>query len=208
MPFLMPLLPMIGIGTGTAAGVGGVVGAGATGAALSALPVAAGVGMGGAITTAATAAGVTAGTSILSAMPNLLMSGASLLEGISGSQTNKANAAISEVQAKQAKLNAAYNEGRSREESARLMGEQAARFGASGVAMEGTPLLVMADQARQSELEALAIRDQGLQASEGYKAEASGYRRAATNSLMGGVLNAAAYGYGANRRYKNPYYYS
>jgi hypothetical protein len=212
MPFLAPLLPAIGIGAGTVAGVGGAVGAGATAAAgglsalggMSALGAgASALGVGGSVAAGATAAA--AGTSILSALPNLLMSGSSLLQGLGQSQANSANAEISKVQAKQARLNAAYNERRQREDSARLMGEQAARFGASGVAMEGTPLLVMADQARQSELEALAIRNQGKMASEGYLSEAEGYKRAASSSLMGGLLKAAAYGGGAYGRYKGYY---
>jgi hypothetical protein len=132
----------------------------------------------------------------------LLMGGKSLLEGYGAYQANKANAETAGVQAKQARLNAAYNERRSREASARIMGEQAARFGASGVAMEGTPLLVMADQARQSELEALAIRTEGEQASEGYLAEKRGYKRAATSSLMGGLLEASGYGGAAYLRNK------
>jgi hypothetical protein len=134
-----------------------------------------------------------------------MMSGSSLLEGFGQYQANKANADISKVQAKQARLNAAYNERRSREASARLMGEQAARFGASGVATEGTPLLVMADQARQAELKALAIRNEGKQASKGYLSEARGYKKAASNSLMGGLITASAYGGGAYGRYKGYY---
>lgn len=192
MPFLAPLLPMIG----TAAAATAIPAAAIPITTAFAAPTA------GAVVAGATAAGA---TSIMSSLPMLLMSGSSLLEGFGQYQANKANAEISKAQAKQARLNAAYNERRSREESARLMGEQAARFGASGVAMEGTPLLVMADQARQSELDALAIRTQGKQASEGYKAEARGYRRVATSSLMGGLIKSAAWGGGAYGKYKGYY---
>ena len=220
MPFLAPLLPMIGLGAGTAAGTLGATGAVAGSAALGASSLIGGgslaAGLSGLTAVATPLLGPTIGaaaalgtgaaaTSIMSSLPMLLMSGSSLLEGLGQSQANSANAAISKVQAKQAQLNAAYNERRSREESARLMGEQAARFGASGVAMEGTPLLVMAEQNRQSELDALAIRNQGLQAAEGYNAEERGYRRAASSSLMGGLIKAAAYGGGAYGRYKGYY---
>ena len=138
-------------------------------------------------------------------LPMALMGGSSLLQGFGQYQSNKANADISKVQSKQAELNAAYNERRQREQSAQLMGEQAARYGASGVSMEGSPLMVMADQARQSELEALAIRNEGKMASEAYKSEESQYKKAATMSLMGGVLNSAGYGYGAYKKYRTGY---
>ena len=181
----------------TAAGVGTGVGVGAGAAGVGLTGGAMGVGLGG-----TAAAG---GTSIMSSLPMLLMSGSSLLQGVGQYQSNKANAEISKVQSKQARLNAAYNERRQREVSARVMGDQAARFGASGVAMEGTPLLVMADQARQSELEALAIRNQGKTASEGYKAEASQYSKAASYSLMGGLLESATYGGAAYAKAKGYY---
>jgi len=174
--------------SGAGAGLTGVIGS--TGAA-----AAAGAGAGGIL-----GSGITAGQ-----VGNALMAGSALTEGYGKYKSNKANSEMSKVQAKQAKMNSAYDSRRAGEESARLMGEQAARFGASGVSMEGTPLLVMADQARQSELDALAIRNQGKQAAMAYKAEAQGYKRAATNSLMGGVIKAAAYGGGAYGKYRGVY---
>jgi hypothetical protein len=155
--------------------------------------------------TAATGTAATGGSFLMSALPKAMLAGSSLLEGFGQSPSNKANAEISEAQAKQARLNAAYNERRQREVSNRMMGEQQARWGASGVAMEGTPLLFMADQAREAELEALAIRNEGKQASEMYKAEASQYKRAATSSLMGGLMSAAGYGAGSYLKYKGKY---
>ena len=212
---LFPFLAGSGAGAAaTGAAVGSTMGAtslaGISAASAGAIGGAASAALGtGGLLGGAGAAGLTAGGaaggSIMSSIPMLLMGGKSLLEGYGQYQANKANAGIAGVQAKQARLNAAYNERRQREISARVMGEQAARFGASGVAMEGTPLLVMADQAREAELEALAIRNEGKQASEGYLSEARQYRKAATNSLMGGLIEASAYGGAAYLRRKGIY---
>ncbi len=72
------------------------------------------------------------------------------------------NADIARIEGKQAMDETHEQERLSREKSARLMSKQRAFYGASGVDIaSGSPLDVMADQAYQSEMDALNIRHMG-----------------------------------------------
>lgn len=210
MAFLLPFIPAVMGGTagaataaGTAAAVGGAAGSaltagslmgagslatGLTGLTALAAPVASATAI-PAIGAAATTA--TAGASLMN--PWTFMALGQGVKAVSEYKAGQANAEVSKAQAKQATLNAQYNESRSREASARIIGEQIANIPANvgGV----TPWMLVSDQKRQAELEALAIRTEGKITSNAYKNEARGYRRAASNSLIGGLMSTAGYGY-------------
>jgi len=80
-----------------------------------------------------------------------------------------------------------------------LLGEQLATAGASGVALEGSPLLAMVDSAVQEDLEARRIQYRGYLAAVGYGSQAglaryegqqaarAGYIGAGTSLLRGGT---------------------
>ena len=76
-------------------------------------------------------------------------------------QVNRNNQQISEMNARQAEQAASYKENMQRDRAQRLAGAQEAKFAKSGVLMSGSPLDLMADQAMQSEMDALALRYEG-----------------------------------------------
>lgn len=82
-------------------------------------------------------------------------------QGKAAADASRTNADIARMEGLEKQKEFARQETLSREKSARLMSEQRARYGASGTTFEGSPLEVMADQAFQSEMDALAIRHQG-----------------------------------------------
>lgn len=131
--------------------------------------------------------------------------GAAALGGISAYQTNKANEASSEYNAKaeemaaDAKRDAAAAEGEDRRR--KLMGQRAtaiANRGASGVTFAGTPLLVDEDILGEIELDVMRVGQKGAAAATEHenrakldKMSARSYNRAAPlaagASLLGGI---------------------
>lgn len=90
------------------------------------------------------------------------------------------NARMAEYQAEANRRNAqaaqnaaAYQEDRHRERARKLMSSMRSLYGASGVAEEGTPLLVMEESAANAELDAQAIRYQGNVQSMQYTSQAA-----------------------------------
>ena len=111
-----------------------------------------------------------------------------------------ANAEIS------AKNKAEYDEKIHRESVRRILSQQRALYGDSGLSMEGSPLLVMEDSMKQGELDALAIRHGGninvarvsssgnLLRMQGQNAQTAGYINAGSTLLAGAGKAAGAYG--------------
>lgn len=83
------------------------------------------------------------------------------------------NAQVAEETAVQEQKKSAYDEQMHRAEVRRILSTQRALYGKSGVTIEGSPLLVMEDTAKQGELDALAIRYGGDVAAARARSEAS-----------------------------------
>jgi hypothetical protein len=107
------------------------------------------------------------------------------------------NAAVAEQGAAAARDKAAYDEAMHREQVRKILSTQRALFGVSGVDMTGSPLLVMEDTAKKSELDALAIRYGGdvaaarersqanLSRMQGEAVKTSSYYQAGSTLLQG-----------------------
>lgn len=101
------------------------------------------------------------------------------------------NAEVAEQQAVAARGSAAVDEEASRERSRRLQAAARAAYGASGVAQdEGSPLLVMMDNAAQAELEAQRIRYGGELAATGYGNQATLARTQGRQAAEAGTVGA------------------
>ena len=74
----------------------------------------------------------------------------------------------------------------------RVLAAQRARFGASGVLPEGTPLLVEMQSQEEAALDVLRVRHGGLVASQGLRAEAAQFRRAGRLQERQGYLSGTA----------------
>lgn len=93
------------------------------------------------------------------------------------------NALYAEEQGATAVAEAAETEKRIRQDNARRMGSAAAARGASGVALEGSPLDVFADATAEGELTALDARYQGLVQSRYYNRQAELDRQSGQSEL-------------------------
>jgi hypothetical protein len=117
---------------------------------------------------------------------------ASYESGQAQKEAGKYNAAVAENNAIAARNSAMLAEEDHREKSRRILATIRARSGASGTTMEGSPLLVLSDSARQSEIDALRIRYGGELEATGYKAQAGlslfqGDQAATAGALTGGA---------------------
>lgn len=115
------------------------------------------------------------------------------------------NAAVATEDAKAAKYKAGYDEQAHRDQVRKTLSAQRAAYGASGVDMTGSPLLVMEDTAQQGELDALAIRYGGdveasrqrsaanLYRMQGSSAKTSSYYQAGSTLLSGASSTLSNY---------------
>jgi hypothetical protein len=117
--------------------------------------------------------------SIPMAIAAVVSAASTIYSGIKAGQAADYNAKVQEQNARYAQDKAAYNEKMHRDNVRKLLSTQRALYGASGVDMTGTPLLVMQDTVGKGELDALAIRHGG-------DIEAANQRAAATLSRMQG----------------------
>ncbi len=111
--------------------------------------------------------------------------------------------AIGERNAKAAIIQAAAEEERFRLIRRRQISAARAAFGSAGVQVEGTPLEVLADQARMAEQDALLVRHQGTVAAENARLgalldarrstiTAIGARQRGQQALVAGFVNAGS----------------
>lgn len=114
-----------------------------------------------------------------------------IVQGNAQARASERNAANNDMMARQSILTAQENERRQREENARRMGTAAANRGASGVALEGSPLEVFEDEAAAAELAALDIRYGGLNTARYYQQAASNDRAEASRLRSGSLWSAA-----------------
>lgn len=82
------------------------------------------------------------------------------------------------------------NEQMFRDQARREIAEQTARMASSSIDISsGSPLLLLAESAKNAELDALAIRRNAQARSDAYRIEADAYGQSAPLSLAGGFLN-------------------
>jgi len=101
------------------------------------------------------------------------------------------NARQRDQDARQATLSAAEEERRIRRDNALRIGDFAAQRGASGVALEGSPLEVIADASAEGELRALDARYGGLMAARTAQQEAAFMRMQAKSTRRNALFGAA-----------------
>lgn len=156
---------------------------------------------------------------MLMLMGTLVSAGSAIMSGFAGMQQAKTQAAISEYNAAVAGQKGAAEERRSeieakrfQREAAALEAEQVAKYGKSGVMFSGSPLTVMAETAKNLEIDRQMILQEGYQAklfreaeAKGFQMEASGYREQGRYALLSGVAGGAStalQGFGAYKGYK------
>jgi hypothetical protein len=103
------------------------------------------------------------------------------------------NAAVAEVQSRDALLRGAEEEGKFRQQVEQLIGTQRAGFAGQMVEVgTGSAADVQADAAYLGELDALTIRSNALRESWGYKVEAENARLGGQNAQAASRWNAGA----------------
>lgn len=107
------------------------------------------------------------------------------------SQANAA-AQAAEYNAAVARQEAAAEEARRRREAERQMGQIRAGRAKSGVTVEGSPLIVLADSAMEAEIDALNARWTGETSAKLYKMEARSARRAGIYNAGASLLSGAS----------------
>lgn len=100
-----------------------------------------------------------------------------------------------------------FNIARVRDQTKRLLGEQRARAGASGVTVEGSPLLLMAEAAEESMLDEMSIKfatdsrsaslrsEAAFSRAQGRSAKTAGLSGAGAQLITGGSRVANVYGF-------------
>lgn len=112
----------------------------------------------------------------------------SIASGSAQARASEANAQISEQNASLERRRSAEEERLFRRDLVRLKGSQATGFASSGVTLEGTPLLVLAETAAEGEKEALAIRTGGAVASNRQLLQASSDRSTGKSARQAGFI--------------------
>lgn len=122
---------------------------------------------------------------------------AAAAQGQRAREADRYNAKVAQSQAAAAQQSAAVQEAAIRERNQRVQASARAALGESGITTEGSPLLVLMDNARQAELEARLTRAEGDRAAAGYQSQSrllnyyggqaasAGYLQAGTTLLTG-----------------------
>lgn len=106
------------------------------------------------------------------------------------------NARLAEREAAEAQEAAAFEERKLRKGGERLKATQRARIAKAGVTFEGSPLDVMAETARELEMDALLIRRGGQLGAQRFTAEAALSRLAGKSALLRGRAQRRAAQFG------------
>lgn len=117
---------------------------------------------------------------------------ASQQKGEAESTTAKYNARLAEQEAQQRRQAAAIEAEQARERHDRTLAAARARYGASGVTMEGTPLLVMMRSEEEAILDVARIRARGAAEAQTLESQAALYKFAGKKAKQAGMLGAGA----------------
>jgi hypothetical protein len=143
---------------------------------------------------------------IIAALSSMFSAVAAVSSGQQARRMGEYNALLAERQAEEKRQQAEYQANRQREQGEALRARQRLLFGVAGVTPAGTPTDLMADTAKQLEIDALAIEYGGesagksleLQANlrrmQGAASENAGWWNAGKSLLSGATTIAGAYG--------------
>lgn len=115
-----------------------------------------------------------------------------LMQGVSSYQQGKYNAAMASRQADETRAVTQVEEQRQRIRAQAALSAQRARIAASGVDLEGSPLLAMEEGAANAEYDALAIRYAGSSQEARLRAQAAQDRWSGSRALFGSIIGAGA----------------
>lgn len=114
-------------------------------------------------------------------------------QGQAQNAAQKYNAKVAENQALAARQQAEFAANQQRERSRRLIANERALYGTAGVDVSaGSPLLVVADSAKQAELDAQATLAGGAARSSGFEAQGTLDRFMGRQAVQAGNLGAGA----------------
>lgn len=130
----------------------------------------------------------------------------SVYGGYTQSKMAKYRADLAREEAQAEEKRGALEEARFRKGVERFKGEQRARYAASGMTMEGSPLLAMEETAAEAEIDAILIRHASESRISSLKAEQSYYKTQAGHLMASGLLlfggkGVQAYGAGKEAGY-------
>lgn len=118
--------------------------------------------------------------------------GGAVMQAQAQSKAANANAAIARRNAVITQQNAEFDERQFRRLSRQRQGSIRANIGGSGVAVEGSPLDLLAENEAQAEIEALMIRRSGFLESENFTLEAAVQSANARSATRGGFFGAGS----------------
>lgn len=179
MSFLAPLLPLIGMGGQTAAGLAAAGTAGAAGVGMTGTAV--GVGLTGTAAAGSAATGIFSGMSLAQGMS----AAGTLIQGFSQYKQGQAMAAGYEANAEAAEYNMHQEEAKSAEKFDQIVGQQRTLYGAAGVDItSGSPLLIYTDTEFKRKKEEGRIKYAGELESAFSKYYAKQSKKAGVNEML------------------------
>lgn len=114
----------------------------------------------------------------------------SLASGAAQANAANAQAAAYDRQAAAERQQAAFNADRQQEKSIKLLSTQRASFLAAGVSLQGSPLDVIADTTRETELDVSAIKYNGEIKAQNFEMQAQAFRAKADAAQTGAAFGA------------------
>lgn len=137
---------------------------------------------------------------------SVISAGLSAVSAISQAGQQKAaakyNQKVAENQAIGTRQEAAANAEKQRRQAAKTIGSMEATYAASGVSLEGSPLEILEQSARNAELDRLNILWGGETRAQGYENTAKLEKARGSNAMASGLLSAAGAGMSAFGAYK------
>lgn len=127
---------------------------------------------------------------IMAVVSTVASTAAAVYTASQASDAQEYNAQVAEAQGAQAQLSAEAEAEDRRRRARYLLGQQLVAAGSSGIALEGSPLLVMVDSGVQEDLEARRIRYKGYLEASGMRSQAALSRYQAGQTTTAGYINA------------------
>lgn len=124
-----------------------------------------------------------------------------IYQGLQAKYTSEYNAAVAKEEAKTEEVLTEITIQRHRRFAKKLQSAQIARYGAAGVTLEGSPILVMADSAAEAELDEALIKFEGASKAGALRREASLQKMYGKSALYGALISAGQTGVQAYEKY-------
>lgn len=135
------------------------------------------------------------------AIPIVIMAAAAGYSAYSSHQAGKAQEKAADKAADRAKLSAAREADDAEKLHRRIIASQEARYGAAGLTMEGSPLLVQHEAIKESKDQLERIREGGEYASGIYKSSGDEFSAAGDAGAIKALLSGAGSTYKAGADY-------